>query len=120
MNKTTKNYLKALANYTPPECKPTIWRLVYDPESGKAIDLIVTETDLPNIVVSRNEADTYPHLDPRVRVVNGKITRLIKKMPEGEISNNKCVKLAPNGNIATDDYNMLIINKLGNKRWTYG
>lgn len=119
MNKTTENFWEALENYTPPVIKTLVWKLIYDPETGKPITVTSDETEHPYIEISRSEVDTYPHQDPRVRVVNGKLVRKIKKLNLQEIPNKLHVFLDDNGNIATDTYNMLLINSNGNNRWKY-
>ena len=120
MNKTTENLLQALKNYVPPETKPVIWKLIYDPETGKTVNLTTEETDLPHIIITREEADTYPHQDPRVSVIDGKMVRKIKKLQFHEIPYRLQLFPDNNGNIVTDDYNMLIINNNGTNRWRYG
>ena len=117
MNKTTENLWQALENYKPPETKPVIWKLVYDPDTGKPLNVITEETDQPYIEITRKEADTYPHQDPRVTVVDGKIVRAVKKLQLQEIPNRLQVVLNDNGDIVTDDYNMLIINNRGKNKW---
>jgi len=119
MNKTTENLWKALENYTPPEIKPMVWKLIYNPVTGKPITVTSDETEHPYIEISRNEVDTYPHQDPRVSVVDGKLVRRVKKLNLQEIPNRLQVFPANNGNIATDAYNMLLINSNGNNRWKY-
>lgn len=119
MNETTENLWRALENYTPPETKPVIWRLVYDPVSGKPLNVIIEETDQPHIKITRAEADTYPHQDPRVSVVDGKIVRTVKRLQSQEIPYRLQVVADTNGDIATDSYNMLIINSNGKNRWHY-
>lgn len=119
MNKTTENLWRALENYVPPKTKPVVYKLVYDPATGKPLDVTTTETDQPYIEITRKEADTYPHQDPRVSVVDGKIVRRIKKLQSHEIPNRLQVVADTNGDIATDDYNMLIINSSSNNRWKY-
>jgi hypothetical protein len=119
MNKTTENLWKALENYIPPVNKTLVWKLIYDPETGKPISVTTDETDQPYIEISRNEADTYPHQDPRVSVVDGKIVRRVKKLSLQEIPNRLQVFPNDKGNIATDTYNMLLLNSSGNNRWKY-
>ena len=119
MNETTANLWKALKEYTPPVTKKITWKLVYDAESGKPIEVITDNTDLPYIEISQQEAETYPHQDPRVSVVDGKIVRRVKSLSTSEIPNKLQVFPAENGNIATDSYNMLLINSTGNNRWKY-
>ena len=119
MNETTANLWRALEEYTPPVTEKIVWKLVYDPESGKPIEVTTGKTELSYIEISRQEADTYPHQDPRVSVVDGKIVRRTKSISTSEIPNRLQVFLAENGNIATDSYNMLLINSTGNNRWKY-
>lgn len=119
MNKTTENLINALKNYTPIETVAVVYRLTYDEKTGKPIAVTTEPTDHPYIKISREEADTQPHLDPRVRVENGKLVRHVKRLTSTEEPNRLSVKLDPAGNIATDDYNMLIINSTGNNRWQY-
>jgi hypothetical protein len=119
MNKTTENLWRALENYVPPDTPSVIYRLIYDLDTGKPLNVITSETDLQHIVITKEEADTYPHQDPRVRVVNNKIVKHIKKLQSQEIPNTLKVFIDVKGHIATDDYNMLIINNSGNNRWNY-
>lgn len=119
MNKTTENFLKALQEYQPPEIKKVVWKLAYNPETGKPLFVTTEETDNAYIEITRNEAETYPHQDPRVTVVDGKIHRTVKKVSPDETPNNLKVFPDKKGNIATDDYNMLIINNEGSNRWKY-
>lgn len=119
MNETTENLWQALKNYTPPETKPVIWKLIYDTNTGKPLNLVTGDTDQPYIEITREEADTYPHQDPRVSVIDGKIVRTIKKTQLKEIPNRLQVVLDNNGDIATDNYNMLLINSSGKNRWRY-
>ena len=53
MNKTTENLWRALENYVPPKTKPTVYKLVYDPATGKPLDVTTTETDQPYIEITR-------------------------------------------------------------------
>jgi len=119
MNKTTENLWKALENYNPPDVKKVSWKLIYDTKTGKPLSVTTDETDQPYIEISRTEADTYPHQDPRVSIVDGKLVRRVKKLKSYERPNRLQVFPSANGNIASDPYNMLIINNSGNNRWTY-
>lgn len=124
MNKTTENLWQALREYSPPETKPVIFRLFYNVKTGKPVELTTenketNSVDIDWIEISRAEANTYPHQDPRVSVVDGKIHRAIKKITALDEPNRLRVKQNSNGNIATDDYNMLIINRAGKNRWKY-
>ena len=119
MNETTQNLWKALEQYQAPVAQPVVHRLIYDPESGKALTITVNETDQPCIIISREEADRYPHQDPRVRVVDGKIVRQVKKMQPVDVPNFLKVFASDRGTITTDDYSMLIIDDSGKNRWCY-
>jgi hypothetical protein len=119
MNETTENLWRALENYTPPETKPTVWKLVYDLATGKPLNVTIEETDQPYIEITRDEANTYPHQDPRVSIVDGKIVRTVKKLQSQEIPNILQIVSNKDGDIATDSYNMLIINNSGKNRWKY-
>lgn len=119
MNKTTENFLKALRDYRPPEIKKIVWKLAYNTNNGKPLFVTTEDTDVAYIEITRDEAETYPHQDPRVTVVDGKIHRAIKKISADEIPNKLAVVSDRNGNIATDDYNMLIITNKGSNRWKY-
>lgn len=120
MNKTTENLWKALEQYTPPETKPLVWKLVYDPDSGKPLDVTTEDINGTYIEISRREAETYPHQDPRVSVVDGKLSRRVKRIKSHEIPYKLQVFPDDKGNIATDPYNMLLINNNNeNNRWKY-
>jgi len=119
MNETTANLWRALEEYIPPVTEKIVWKLVYDPDTGIPLSVLTTDTDQPYIEITRQEADTYPHQDPRVSVVDGKIVRRTKSISTSEIPNGLQVFLAENGNIATDSYNMLLINSTGNNRWSF-
>lgn len=119
MNKTTENFLKAIKEYKEPETKKVIWKLAYDVKTCRPLFVTTEDTDAAYIEITREEADTYPHQDPRVTIVDGKIHRAIKRISNEEIPNTLKVFLDKNGNIATDDYSMLIINSKGTNRWKY-
>lgn len=119
MNETTANLWKALKEYNPPVTKKLVWKLVYDADSGKPIEVVTSDTDLPYIEISKQEADTYPHQDPRVSVIDGKLVRRVKSLTVGDIPNRLTVVKSNDGNIATDGYNMLLINSTGTNRWKY-
>jgi hypothetical protein len=124
MNKTTENLWEALRNYVPPVTPPVIFRLFYNIETGKPLDLTTEDREFDSttvnwIEISRSEADTYPHQDPSVSVINGKLIRKITAVHTEEQPNRLTVTLDCNGDVATDDYSMLIINSTGKKRWKY-
>lgn len=119
MNKTTENLIQALKKYKPPETATVTYRLVYDVETGKPITVTTEPTDHAYIEISRQEADTQPQFDPRVRVENGQLIRHVKRLVLTEQPNKLTVLLDSDGDIATDDYNMLIINSSGTNRWRY-
>lgn len=118
MNETTDNFFEIYDHWEPSNPPMVIFRLIYDEKTGKAIDLVVNETDKMHIVITREQADLYPHLDPRAYVVNGKLQWKIKKLNINEQPNQLLVKEDSAGQTITD-YNMLIINNNGNQRWTY-
>lgn len=118
MNKTTENLIQVLKEYTPPESIKTIYRLVYDEESGKPIRVTTEPTSDTHIEISQEEASSQPQLDPRVKVENGKLVRHIKKIIQTEETNRLGVTRDVAGNIATDDYSMLIINSTGKNKWS--
>lgn len=119
MNKTTENLIKALQEYVAPTPEKIIRKLVYNAQTGKPINVTIGETSLPYIVITKEEEDTYPHQDPRVTVVDGKIHRAVKKVTNEQTPMSIRVVASVNGNIATDDYNMLIINSTGKNRWNH-
>ena len=119
MNKTTENFFQALKDYVPPEPKKIEFKLTYDKETLRPIGLTIDDTDLPYIILSLDEANTQPHLDPRVEIVDGKLVRHIKKINTDKQPNTKKVFPNYNGNIVTDEFNMLIINSKGSNRWNY-
>lgn len=117
MNETTKNFLQALREYSPPETKPVIWKLIYDPESGKPIDL--SAADQVNgvwIEIDRELASKSPQFDPRLRVQDDKIIyiNLESNKQQTDIAVPKVLKLCTDGNYTTDTYNMLIVSNQGN------
>lgn len=117
MNKTTENFLIAINNYSEPEVKPTVYKLMYDINTGKPLGVTTDNTDLPWIEISREFADTQPQLDPRVIVKDGTVVIQTKSLVTVDEPGRILVVKDPNGNIATDDYNMLIINNLATNRW---
>ena len=118
MNETTENFFKVYDNWKPVDPPEVVFRLVYDEKTSKALDLTIHETDLTHIIITRNEANQYPHLDPRAYVVDGKLEWKIKKINTNEQPNTLLVSASDNGDIVTD-YNMLIIDNNGNQRWTH-
>jgi hypothetical protein len=119
MNKTTENLLTAIESYIPPQVEKIVYKLVYNIDTGKPICVTTDNTDLPWIEISREFADSQPQLDPRVTVVDSKIVVQTKKIKQTEEPGRLLVVKDHNGNIATDDYSMLIINSKGNNRWSY-
>jgi hypothetical protein len=119
MNKTTENLEQALRNYTAPNTEQTVYRLTYNKDTGKPIAVTTEPTDQPYIEISRELANTQPQLDPRYKVIDGALIKQVKKIVASEEPNTLAVKLSESGNIATDDYNMLIIDKAGKNRWSY-
>jgi len=119
MNKTTENLISVLKSYNPPETVTVIYRLVYDVETGKPVAVTTDPTDQPHINISQEEASAQPQLDPRVRVENGKLVRHLKRLESIDRPNVLKLISSSDGNIVTDDYNMLIINSKGNNRWRY-
>lgn len=118
MNETTDNFFKVYDNWKPVDPPGVVFRLIYDEKTGKVIDLTSEETDRAHILITRKQADLYPHLDPRAYVIEGKLEWKIKKLNITEQPNKLSVTADSNGQIITD-YNMLIIDNNGNQRWTY-
>jgi len=58
--------------------------------------------------------------NPRTRVVDGEIVKIQKRPNPEHIAYSLKIYPDPDGNIVTDDYNMLIINNTGNNRWKHG
>lgn len=119
MNKTTENLLAAISNYSEPVVATVVYKLVYDRTSGKPQSVTTDNVDLPWVEISREFADTQPQLDPRVTVKDGKVVIQTKPIVTVDEPGKILVVKEPNGNIATDDYNMLIINTLGTNRWNF-
>jgi hypothetical protein len=119
MNETTENFLTAIKNYTPPQVNAVVYKLVYNADTGKPVCVTIEDTDRPWVAISREFADTKPQLDPRVIIVDGKVVIQTKKIKAVEEPGRLLVIKDCNGNIATDDYSMLIINSDGNNRWSY-
>lgn len=117
MNKTTKNFLKALENYNPPETVAVVWKLCYDKETGVILDLTTEETVLAYIEISRLEADQNPHLNPYARVVDGELIYLEHRKIITDHIHNLKVHKHKDGKIVSDDYNMLLLNNQGKNRW---
>jgi len=118
MNKTTNNFFDVYDNWKPSDPAEVVFRLIYSKKTGKALDVTIQDTDKLHIVISRKEADRYPHLDPRAYVIDGKLEWKIKKLNITEQPNKLSIIEDVNGKIITD-YNMLIIDNNGNQRWTY-
>lgn len=119
MNKTTENLLAAISNYSEPVVATVVYKLVYDRTSGKPLSVTTDDVNLPWVEISREFADTQPQLDPRVTVKDGKVVIQTKPLVIVDEPGKILVVNEPNGNIATDDYNMLIINTLGTNRWNF-
>ncbi len=124
MNKTTENLLAALESYIPPDTVAVVFRLYYNIHSGKVIDvstdlLHTDDPDVDSIEISRQEADTYPQYDPNITIVDRKIVRKRKQFDTTQQPYCLKVKYSTHGDIATDDYNMLIINSRGKNQWKY-
>ena len=118
MNKTTENLIQVLKEYIPPETVQVVYRLVYNKESGIPLRVTTEPTVDTHIEISQEEASLQPQLDPRVRIENGKLVRHVKKIAQSEEPNRLGVTLNVAGNIATDDYSMLIINSTGKNKWS--
>ena len=119
MNKTTENFFKVYNNWDPTiPPPPVIFRLIYDQKTGKATALTSQETEQIHIVITREQANRYPHQDPRAYVVDGKLEWKTKKLNITEQPNKLAVNEHADVAIITD-YNMLIIDNNGNQRWTY-
>lgn len=118
-NRTTENFLKALESYNPPTPSPVIWRLYYDQETGVIFDLTTNDMGGDFIEISRSEADQNPHMDPYARVIGGELIYLERKKISTNHIHVKKLQKHDQGDIVTDDYNMLLLNKLGRNRWRY-
>lgn len=119
MNKTTENFLAAINHYQEPAVDAVVYKLVYNIDNGKPLYVTTDEVDLPWVEISREFADTQPQLDPRVTVRDGTVVVEIKKIKPTEEPGKLLVVGNPLGNIATDEYNMLIINNSGPNRWNF-
>jgi len=122
-NETTKNLLKALREYVPPEPKPTIWKLVYNPLTEKPTELTAGDVDEGSawIEISAMEAEQLPQHDPRVRIQNGRIVRI--SLPgdhRAPTSPGLGVYEHESGEYSTSDYNMLILDPGSQRRWRVG
>ena len=117
MNKTTENLVQAFKNYTAPKTVQTVYRLTYNKDTGKPIAVTTDLVDHPYVEISRELADTQPQLDPRYKVIDGVLVKQTKKILATEEPNTLAVKVSDSGDIATDDYNMLIINSNGKNKW---
>lgn len=104
MNETTKNFLLALSEYTPPISKPVVIKLVYNADTGIVENIEFGNTDKPYVEISREQYEAGIHFQ-QWRVVNGKLE---------SIPRVRTKKLAlVNGNTWYTTNNMLII---GNER----
>lgn len=118
-NNTTENFFKALEQYKTPIPEPVIWRLCYDKETGVIFDLTTEKVDCDYIEISRSDADLYPHRDPYARVIDRELIYLERKKPLTDHIHKLKLKKHSNGNIVTDEFNMLLLNKAGKNRWRY-
>jgi hypothetical protein len=75
MNETTLNLLKALEEYTPPEVKPIVIKLMYDPETHVVLGATFEDTDKPWIEITKEQYDSGLPFR-RLKVVNGKIEEI--------------------------------------------
>jgi len=120
MNKTTENFLKAIQSSNEVSKVNLIYKLVYDPESGKILDTTIEDLDHDNwIEITLEQNNQQLHLNPSYSVVDGKLYQAKKSIISQETPNRKLLRTDSQGNIATDPYNMLLINSTGSKRWTY-
>ena len=120
MNKTTKNFLKAIHSSKQISTVRLVHKLIYDPESGKLLDTTVDDLDHSNwIEITLEQHNQQLHLHPSYSIVNGKLNRITKHINNQETPNRKPLRIDCHGNIATDPYNMLLISNVGLKRWTY-
>lgn len=118
-NNTTENFFKALEQYQPPNTEPVVWKLCYDRETGVILELTTEKTDLDYIEITRETADTNPHLNPYARVINEELIYLERKKTSTETIHKLGVKPDSLGDIATDSYNMLLLDTKGQHRWYY-
>lgn len=120
MNKTTENFIKALMNYKPIESIQPVYKLIYDIDSGKLISITIDEVDHDNwIEITKDKNNEQIHLNPLYSVVNKKLVKKQNTHQHYERPNQKILYESDKGNIATDSYNMLLINSAGSKRWNY-
>lgn len=120
MNKTTENFLKAIQSNSKVSKVNLVYKLIYDPESGKLLNTTVEDIDHNNwIEITLEQNNQQLHLNPNYSIVDGKIYQSKKSVVNQEEPNRKSLYADSQGNIATDSYNMLLINSTGSKRWTY-
>ena len=120
MNKTTENLMKAIQSKSKVSKVNLVYKLVYDPDSGKILDTTVEDIDHNNwIEITLEQNNQQRHLNPTYSIVDGKIYQSKKTNVNQETPNRKSLYTNSQGNIATDSYNMLLINSTGSKRWTY-
>lgn len=111
LNETTKNLLKAIQEYKPLESRPTVWKLIYNSETGRVLD--VTAGEPPDnsdwFQITADEAKLHLQWDPRVRIKDKKIVKI--KLPSDlkqPSSEKRCVWSDPDGNYSSSDFHLLI------------
>ena len=77
MNETTKNLLKALAEYVPPIPKKIVIKLLYDEITGDVYSFTFEDTDKPFIEISREQYNANLHLK-KLKVIDGKLVEIKK------------------------------------------
>lgn len=91
--------------------------MIYDPESGKPIDLSAADTvDGEWIEIDKELASKSPQFNPRLRVKDKKIITIQLKFDKQkkDCATPLRFMLQKNGKYVTDTYNMLIMSNQGN------
>lgn len=98
---TTRNFELALEALQPVESKPIVRKLTYDPVTGITQTLTFEDTNLPYVVITKEQYDKKIHLQ-RWKVVDGELTPIVKAPP-------RLLQLVPGNRWHTVAGNMLII-----------
>lgn len=100
---TTRNLEIALELLQPIESKPIVRKLTYDPVTGITESLTFEETNLPYVVITKEQYDNNVHLH-RWKVIDGELTPIVKAPP-------RLLQLVPGNRWYTTAGNMLIIGE---------
>lgn len=105
LNESDKALLQAIAEYIEPVIPQPVYKLMYDPISGKVVGR--SQEDVPEqynyLIISKNEFDKYLAPDAFTFVEDGKIVR------REVVQRAYKKRIVPGTTFYTDDENILLI-----------